>query len=143
MAARGGLQPGREFDGSNKELVDHLSGVLTGKEADIDHQQRQIAEVLRREDELKGKLAKLEFLYDLDPNKPLIKYRQGPTDPNVGHPGGLAAKLLAGGGERGTGPLFAGGAGPLTHVGMGPASLGLGQQATGQGFQRPQTGLYF
>ena len=50
--------------------------MLTGKEAENDHQQKQIAEVLRREEELKAKLAKLEFLYDLDPNKPLIKYGQ-------------------------------------------------------------------
>ena len=83
MAARGGLQPGQEFDGSNKELVEHLSGVLTGKEVENEHQQKQIAEVLRREEELKAKLAKLEFLYDLDPNKPLIKYGQGSTNQNV------------------------------------------------------------
>lgn len=76
MAARGGLGPGGEFDGSNKELIEHLSGVLTGKEAETEHQQKQIAEVLKREEELKAKLAKLEFLYDLDPNKPLIKYGQ-------------------------------------------------------------------
>lgn len=40
MAAKGGLQPGQEFGGSNKELVDHLSGLLKAKENDVDHGQR-------------------------------------------------------------------------------------------------------
>jgi hypothetical protein len=33
--------------------------------------------VLLREKELKSKLEKLEFLYDLDPNKNMIKHKAG------------------------------------------------------------------
>ena len=135
MAAKGNMQPGREFDGSNKELVDHLSGVLTGKETEVEHQQKQIADVLRREEELKAKLAKLEFLYDLDPNKPLIKYGQGSANQNVsGQPGGLAAKLLAGAGDHGLGSLFAGGVGNLGSAGLNPYTAGPSRQAAAQGF---------
>ena len=56
---------------------------------------RQIGDVLKREDDLKDKLTKLEFLYELDPNKPLMKYRGG-----AGAAGGAGSKaqidLLAG-----------------------------------------------
>ena len=59
---------------SNAELVDYLSGIIKSKEGEVHSQTKQINEVLTRERELKDKLDKLEFLYELDPNKPLIKY---------------------------------------------------------------------
>lgn len=73
MAAKGGLQGGENMK-SNAELVDYLSGIIKSKEGEVHTQTKHINEVLTRERELKDKLGKLEFLYELDPNKPLIKY---------------------------------------------------------------------
>jgi hypothetical protein len=41
----------------------------------VQNQGKQISAVLLREKDLKNKLEKLEFLYDLDPNKSMIKYQ--------------------------------------------------------------------
>jgi hypothetical protein len=47
----------------------------------VQNQATQITAVLSREKELKNKLEKLEFLYDLDPNKNMIKYKTENTLP--------------------------------------------------------------
>lgn len=73
MAAKGGMPKNAEI-GSNKEIAEHLQQILKAKEAEIGKQAEHVREVLRRENELKEKLAKLEYLYELDPNKPLMKY---------------------------------------------------------------------
>jgi hypothetical protein len=51
------------------ELLDHLSVKLKSREAEIDRKQRQITDALAREADLKEKMGRLEFLYDLDPLK--------------------------------------------------------------------------
>ena len=79
--AASGQEPEGELR-SNKDLVDYLSKVLKAKELQIETQQKTITDILSREKEGKDKLEKLEFLYELDPNKPLIKYRgQDETKP--------------------------------------------------------------
>ena len=73
MAAKGGM-PKSAAIGSNKEIAEHLQQMLKAKEAEVSKQAEHVGEVLKRENELKEKLAKLEYLYELDPNKPLMKY---------------------------------------------------------------------
>jgi len=73
MAAKGGMPKSAEI-GSNKEIAEHLQQMLKAKEAEVGKQAEHVGEVLKRENELKEKLAKLEYLYELDPNKPLMKY---------------------------------------------------------------------
>lgn len=73
MAAKGGMPKSAEI-GSNKEIAEHLQQMLKAKEVEVSKQAEHVGEVLKRENELKEKLAKLEYLYELDPNKPLMKY---------------------------------------------------------------------
>lgn len=71
--------------GSNQEIVEHLNSIIKSREKEMENQQNHINKVLRRENELKEKLDKMEFLYELDPNKPLQKYaeRDAPTLTNA------------------------------------------------------------
>jgi hypothetical protein len=48
--------------------------MLKTREGEIEKKEMNIGQVLKRETDLKDQLTKMEFLYDLDPNKPLIKY---------------------------------------------------------------------
>ena len=65
----------------NKDLVSYLSGIVQTKQDLVQNQATQITAVLSREKELKNKLEELEFLYDLDPNKNMIKYKTENTLP--------------------------------------------------------------
>ena len=60
MAAKGGLGQDEALSGSNKELMEHLSGMVKSKENEVERQKIHITEVLSREQELKAKLARFE-----------------------------------------------------------------------------------
>lgn len=75
MAAKGAPAAHQKAN-SNKEIVEYLQSMLKSKESEIENQAKHVQEVLCRENELKKKLEKMEYLYELDPNKPLIKYNQ-------------------------------------------------------------------
>lgn len=51
--------------------------MLRSKDEEIGKRELTINQVLKRESAVRDQLARMEFLYDLDPNKPLIKYDKG------------------------------------------------------------------
>lgn len=134
MAAKGGLPPTQDI-GSNKEIAEYLQQMLKAKEAEVNSQSQHVAEVLQRENELKEKLAKLEYLYELDPNKPLMKYSK------TGNERKLAREPLGPGSAAGIGSA-------RDHLSQlldrgNPFGAGSGHEAGQSASVRPQNGLYF
>jgi uncharacterized coiled-coil protein SlyX len=81
MGAKGSAEMANA--GSNQEIVEHLNSIIKAREKELENQQNHINKVLRRENDLKEKLDKMEFLYELDPNKPLQKYKETPNAPSL------------------------------------------------------------